>query len=284
MNSEAINPEEFQDTGPLVMQARVKGRLKHALDDDKSFSLKEVQFDPKQNEICLIGSDVEQLVGMSQLSLMSGEKSAEAPKAPRKYPTMASEAKKAEAAAKEAQRVAENERMIAICAKRRRAKEEAQRAALARAAAEAQRVKANQLRSEGQKSDDSKSDGKVASKSERIKPTSSMSTQQETQVSAMSQGGGLQQGRQATMIQSQQIRKSETLSSRYPKTAAMLTEDERPPYYMPRKKLFHDQRTTDGIGIRYQATKFDTASNSSASQRVTAPSYLPELGDEEESP
>ncbi|KJH39842.1 hypothetical protein DICVIV_14262, partial [Dictyocaulus viviparus] len=77
IDHEVIDPSEFQNCGPLVMQARMKGRIKHALDDDKSFSLREIQFDPKHNEIVTIGSDVEQLEGMSQLSMLSGEKSAE---------------------------------------------------------------------------------------------------------------------------------------------------------------------------------------------------------------
>ncbi|VDO79436.1 unnamed protein product [Haemonchus placei] len=129
MDSEAINLSEFQEKGPLVMQARMKGRIKHALDDDKSFSLKEVQFYPQYNEICIIGSDIEQLEGMSQLSMLSGEKSAELAKGARKgaYPTMAGEVKRreAEAAAREAQRVRENERRIAESAMRRRARDAA---------------------------------------------------------------------------------------------------------------------------------------------------------------
>ncbi|KAK6048701.1 hypothetical protein COOONC_13794 [Cooperia oncophora] len=83
MDSESINLSEFQEKGPLVMQARMKGKIKHALDDDKSFSLKEIQFHPQYNEICIIGSDIEQLEGMSQMSVLSGEKSAEATKIPK---------------------------------------------------------------------------------------------------------------------------------------------------------------------------------------------------------
>uniref|UniRef100_A0A0K0CU35 SKIP_SNW domain-containing protein n=1 Tax=Angiostrongylus cantonensis TaxID=6313 RepID=A0A0K0CU35_ANGCA len=130
IDHEMINMNEFQDRGPLVMQARMRGRIKHALDDEKSFSLKEVQFDTKHNEIFTIGSDVEKLEGMSQMSMLSGEKSAEVVRAKRNatYLTMASEVKRQEEEerkkAREAERTAENERRMAECAARRRAKEE----------------------------------------------------------------------------------------------------------------------------------------------------------------
>nr|CDJ88870.1 unnamed protein product [Haemonchus contortus] len=98
-------------------------------EEEGEVSLKEVQFYPQYNEICIIGSDVEQLEGMSQLSMLSGEKSAELAKGARKgaYPTMAGEVKRreAEAAAREAQRVRENERRIAESAMRRRARDAA---------------------------------------------------------------------------------------------------------------------------------------------------------------
>ncbi|VDL70554.1 unnamed protein product [Nippostrongylus brasiliensis] len=126
--SEVIQLSEFQERGPLVLQARMKGRVKHALDDDKSGSLKEVQFYPKYNEIYIIGSDIEQLEGMSQLSMLSGEKSGEqaSPQQKGGYPTMATEAKRQA----ELERVRENERRIAESAVRRRARDEAATASL----------------------------------------------------------------------------------------------------------------------------------------------------------
>ncbi|KJH39966.1 hypothetical protein DICVIV_14124 [Dictyocaulus viviparus] len=68
---------------------------------------------------------------MSQLSMLSGEKSAEILKGMKnkKYPTLAtgvkSKVEEARRLEKEAQRVAENERRMAECAARRRAKDEA---------------------------------------------------------------------------------------------------------------------------------------------------------------
>ncbi|KAK5981743.1 hypothetical protein GCK32_016926 [Trichostrongylus colubriformis] len=174
IDSEAINLSEFQEKGPLVMQARMKGKIKHALDDDKSFSLKEVSFYPQYNEICIIGSDIEQLEGMSQLSVLSGEKSAEAAKVRKgAYPTMASEAKRkeaTEAAAREAERVRENERRIAESAIRRRARDAAAAAAAAQVASDKSKQAAvtSQSSSDKSKQDISSPDARSQKSIQRV--------------------------------------------------------------------------------------------------------------------
>ncbi|KHJ87568.1 hypothetical protein OESDEN_12655 [Oesophagostomum dentatum] len=280
MNSEIINPSEFQDRGPLVMQARMKGRIKHALDDDKSFSLKEIQFDPKQNEICLIGSDVEQLVGMSQISLMSGEKSAEPSKQPKKgpYPTMASELKKAEAAAKEAQRVAENERMIAICAARRRAKDEAERAA--KLAAEAQqKSKLEEPKSDKRASELSKSAADtIKSEGEQAKSVPhSVPKTQETQQSTRSQVDEREQNKRSALS-------SPKYSHGSDRTASVSLQTHTPPAdHIParpivlRRKLTHDGRATDAIGVRYYTQAESSDSSSRSSKRFSERPQWPEI-------
>ncbi|KAK5986544.1 hypothetical protein GCK32_015136, partial [Trichostrongylus colubriformis] len=54
----------FNRTGPLIMQARVTGEIKHALQDSPSKSLREpVTFHPSMNEIAIIGTDVDRIVG-----------------------------------------------------------------------------------------------------------------------------------------------------------------------------------------------------------------------------
>ncbi|CAJ0604755.1 unnamed protein product [Cylicocyclus nassatus] len=55
----------FVCTGPIVMQAGLHGKVKHALDASTSHSLREIQFDPAHNEITLIGTDVDRIVGKS---------------------------------------------------------------------------------------------------------------------------------------------------------------------------------------------------------------------------
>ncbi|CAJ0605143.1 unnamed protein product [Cylicocyclus nassatus] len=47
----------------LVMQADYKGDVKHELDDEQSQAISHITFDPGQNSIAYIGSQVEQLVG-----------------------------------------------------------------------------------------------------------------------------------------------------------------------------------------------------------------------------
>ncbi|CAJ0604954.1 unnamed protein product, partial [Cylicocyclus nassatus] len=277
INSEIINLEEFQDTGPLVMQARLKGRLRHALDNEKSHSLKEVQFDPKQNEICLIGSDVEQLVGMSQLSLMSGEKSAEAAKASKKKApvTMASEIKKAQAAVKEAQRVAENERMIAICAKRRRAKEEAQRAAQAKAALEAQKkARSDESRSSGQISDSSKTVVKKGTTKPAPSPQMRSIKEQLTQTSTVGHRREMEHIRPQPAITSHYARRSEISPSQFARPTTSYTT-QRTTYP---SKSYYDE--TDGIGFKYQGKKMDVSTSSTSISTASAPRRQPESDEE----
>ncbi|VDO21543.1 unnamed protein product [Haemonchus placei] len=66
MRAAKLNPKEFKSRGPLVLQAALRGEVKHGLDQDKSVSLKNLKFDPSQNEIVLIGTEIERLEGQSQ--------------------------------------------------------------------------------------------------------------------------------------------------------------------------------------------------------------------------
>ncbi|ETN75000.1 hypothetical protein NECAME_12587 [Necator americanus] len=293
MDSEVINLSEFHDLGPLVMQARMKGRIKHALDDEKSHSLKEVAFDPKHNEIVTIGSEVEQLDGMSQLSMLSGEKSVEVIRAPRRggFPTMASEAKKAEAAAKEAQRVAENERMIAICAARRKAKDAAAAAAAAaqsKSDGDASRTKSDESKSAGAKSDGTKTE--VSSP----EPSSVVITQR-TQASTASRVEETDRSRRGpTHLKEIERRQrgpfyspnySSSNDSRSSKSSGntVVKADEsarRPRSVSVRRRLAHDGRTADGLGVKYEMTK----SSRSSSSRTAKRSHFPEPDEEARSP
>ncbi|CAJ0605155.1 unnamed protein product [Cylicocyclus nassatus] len=54
----------------LVMQADYKGDVKHELDDEQSQAISHITFDPGQNSIAYIGSQVEQLVGASQMTML----------------------------------------------------------------------------------------------------------------------------------------------------------------------------------------------------------------------
>ncbi|KAK6059854.1 hypothetical protein COOONC_02494 [Cooperia oncophora] len=66
MRAAKLNPKEFKTRGPLVLQAALKGEIKHGLDQDKSVSIKKIRFDPSQNEIVLIGTEIERLEGVSK--------------------------------------------------------------------------------------------------------------------------------------------------------------------------------------------------------------------------
>ncbi|XGW25331.1 hypothetical protein V3C99_006620 [Haemonchus contortus] len=63
MESEDLNRVKFQTAGPLVMNQKLRGPVKHALDDERSTVLKGVEFDVGQNEIVEIGSNVEVVEG-----------------------------------------------------------------------------------------------------------------------------------------------------------------------------------------------------------------------------
>ncbi|KAL6735905.1 hypothetical protein Aduo_006304 [Ancylostoma duodenale] len=62
MASENINAAKFVHAGPLVLDARLRGPVAHALDDTTTgATLTNIQFDPKLNEIVDIGSNIELL-------------------------------------------------------------------------------------------------------------------------------------------------------------------------------------------------------------------------------
>ncbi|KAJ1352900.1 hypothetical protein KIN20_009400 [Parelaphostrongylus tenuis] len=67
MKSENVSEAKFLHAGPLVLDRRLNGPVvrspfvfqKHALDSELSAPLENVQYDPNQNEIVNIGSNVE---------------------------------------------------------------------------------------------------------------------------------------------------------------------------------------------------------------------------------
>ncbi|VDK53395.1 unnamed protein product [Cylicostephanus goldi] len=62
----------------LVMQAEYKGDVKHELDDEQSKAISHIAFDPSQNSIAYIGTQVEQLEGASQMTIPGNVEDAEA--------------------------------------------------------------------------------------------------------------------------------------------------------------------------------------------------------------
>ncbi|KHJ93555.1 hypothetical protein OESDEN_06532, partial [Oesophagostomum dentatum] len=70
-NNGSVDEEElkkFTCRGPVVMQARLSGEVKHALDNSPSQSLKNpLEFDPAHNEIVYIGTDVDRIVWVANL-------------------------------------------------------------------------------------------------------------------------------------------------------------------------------------------------------------------------
>ncbi|RCN46897.1 hypothetical protein ANCCAN_07076 [Ancylostoma caninum] len=51
------------------MQARLRGEVKHALDNSLSKSLHDpLRYDPEHNEIVLIGTDVDRIVGVRKFN------------------------------------------------------------------------------------------------------------------------------------------------------------------------------------------------------------------------
>ncbi|KHJ92770.1 hypothetical protein OESDEN_07336 [Oesophagostomum dentatum] len=70
MSAAKINMKEFKEEGPLVMQAAFRGDVKHQLDNDKSTSLKNLKFDPAQNSLVWIGTEIEKVEGQSQRTIV----------------------------------------------------------------------------------------------------------------------------------------------------------------------------------------------------------------------
>ncbi|KAK6024541.1 hypothetical protein OSTOST_09646 [Ostertagia ostertagi] len=62
MESEDLNRVKFAAAGPLVLDRKLEGPVKHALDDECSQALQGIEFDVRQNEIVDIGSNIE-LIG-----------------------------------------------------------------------------------------------------------------------------------------------------------------------------------------------------------------------------
>ncbi|VDO21548.1 unnamed protein product [Haemonchus placei] len=56
----------FKDKGPLIMQKSYSGDVKHALQDIRSMSLRTLVFDTAQNSLVKIGTEVEQIVGITE--------------------------------------------------------------------------------------------------------------------------------------------------------------------------------------------------------------------------
>ncbi|KAL6735056.1 hypothetical protein Aduo_005535 [Ancylostoma duodenale] len=66
---ESLDLKEFKDKGPLVMQNSFRGDVKHALQDVRSASIKNIMFDSSQNSLVRIGTEVELLEGAPQRNL-----------------------------------------------------------------------------------------------------------------------------------------------------------------------------------------------------------------------
>ncbi|VDM81729.1 unnamed protein product [Strongylus vulgaris] len=54
---------------PLVMKADFKGEVKHELEDEHSIALAGIEFDPDQDSIAYIGTQIEKVEGASQMTL-----------------------------------------------------------------------------------------------------------------------------------------------------------------------------------------------------------------------
>ncbi|XGW11072.1 hypothetical protein V3C99_012516 [Haemonchus contortus] len=63
---EMLDMRIFKDKGPLVMQKSYSGDVKHALQDIRSMSLRTLVFDTAQNSLVKIGTEVEQIVGITE--------------------------------------------------------------------------------------------------------------------------------------------------------------------------------------------------------------------------
>ncbi|RCN23659.1 hypothetical protein ANCCAN_30654 [Ancylostoma caninum] len=73
MASENINAAKFVHAGPLVLDAKLRGPVVHALDDTTTgATLTNIQFDPKLNEIVDIGSNIE-LLNESKMTTLGTE-------------------------------------------------------------------------------------------------------------------------------------------------------------------------------------------------------------------
>lgn len=59
MESEDINRVKFATAGPLKMHRKITGPIRHALEDVPSEPLQHIEFDPQQNEIIDIGSNID---------------------------------------------------------------------------------------------------------------------------------------------------------------------------------------------------------------------------------
>ncbi|EYC16820.1 hypothetical protein Y032_0032g2512 [Ancylostoma ceylanicum] len=59
MEAEDLNRVKFNVAGPLIMDRGLHGPVKHALEDENSEILQNVQFDAHQNEIVEIGTNIE---------------------------------------------------------------------------------------------------------------------------------------------------------------------------------------------------------------------------------
>ncbi|KAL6741540.1 hypothetical protein Aduo_014782 [Ancylostoma duodenale] len=63
-----IDENNFEFCGPLRLQSKFQGNVKHALGDEPSNPIEELVYDENLNEVVDIGSNVEEIEGMSELS------------------------------------------------------------------------------------------------------------------------------------------------------------------------------------------------------------------------
>ncbi|RCN27387.1 hypothetical protein ANCCAN_26878, partial [Ancylostoma caninum] len=63
-----IDENNFEFCGPLKLQSKFKGNVEHALGDEPSNPIEELVYDENLNEVVDIGSNVEEIEGMSEMS------------------------------------------------------------------------------------------------------------------------------------------------------------------------------------------------------------------------
>lgn len=69
--SEDIDPNKFDFVGPIKLQKKLRGSVKHALDDEVSGPINQLAYDENLNEVAEIGSEVEEIEGMSTRTSIS---------------------------------------------------------------------------------------------------------------------------------------------------------------------------------------------------------------------
>lgn len=185
---------------------------------------------------------------------------------------MASEAKKVEAAAKEAKRVAENERMIALCAERRRAKEAAAAASSKSDDKSQPRTNSDDARFEQGKSDpsDPKKTGVPNSEVQSVVLT------QRTQASTRSEVKDTPRRRTITTSVHSGYEVKPSANVTRTGTGAAYPVRKTPSATVVRRRVSRDARSIDGLGVKYREGDSSSLSSSSQSRKVSSRPHLQE--------